>query len=234
MLGQDWDKTQFLPGNWRFASGNNGLSISDINWWDIEQHLQSCTRGQRRQGCGVSAMRSSLPCLLLLTSLPGVLVRPTMSWTILTRLAATQWRADCQPGCHGKVFQIVKYFFLKFSRLSKMILSNVSDDLQREDGDSWGKLESRPIVNERRPSWDLSRRQFVQVHLKFTLTLTSNGHISVPVALHKKLKSSDPGQLYQTPGTPGIQDGFGKKNRFQLLLWSSSFFLSKIDSDWWG
>ena len=124
MLGQDWDKTQFLPGNWRFASGNNGLSISDINWWDIEQHLQSCTRGQRRQGCGVSAMRSSLPCLLLLTSLPGVLVRPTMSWTILTRLAATQWRADCQPGCHGKVFQIVKYFFLKFSRLSKMILSN--------------------------------------------------------------------------------------------------------------
>ena len=116
MLGQDWDKTQFLPGNWRFASGNNGLSISDINWWDIEQHLQSCTRGQRRQGCGVSAMRSSLPCLLLLTSLPGVLVRPTMSWTILTRLAAIQWRADCQPGCHGKVFQIVKNDSFKCQR----------------------------------------------------------------------------------------------------------------------
>ena len=34
----------------------------------------------------------------------------------------------------------------------------------REDGDSWG-LQKSQIVNERGPSWDISRRQFVQVNI---------------------------------------------------------------------
>ena len=53
------------------------------------------------------------------------------------------------------------------------------DDLQREDGDSWG-LQTSPIVNERAPSWDLSRRQFVQV-INAAIILT---FLATLVALH--------------------------------------------------
>jgi len=39
--------------------------------------------------------------------------------------------------------------------------------LPREDGDSWG-LQKSQIVNERGPSWDISRRQFVQAADEFS------------------------------------------------------------------